>query len=227
MARELPRSLAVSLAVHAGAVTLLVFTVHFVKPRPLAQTETITAHFLVEDTPAPATPAPLPPVPEPPAPPPPTLEAPRIAPPEPTPVAAPEPLPAPAQPITTTNAHAPTTVATHPRRAGPAAPPKSVTTGGASAGAASAARPRYASNPPPNYPPEARRLKQQGEVLLRVRVAADGSASEVTLKHSSGFPALDEAAIAAVRRWKFEPARVAGVAIAAEVEVPVRFQIKG
>lgn len=88
------------------------------------------------------------------------------------------------------------------------------------------AHPRYAVNPAPSYPPEARRLKQQGVTLLHVKVGADGSAQEVTLKHSSGFASLDEAALAAVRRWKFEPARLGGNPVPADVEVPVNFQLK-
>jgi protein TonB len=45
------------------------------------------------------------------------------------------------------------------------------------------------------------------------------------LKQSSGFPLLDEAAIAAVRRWTFEPARIDGRAVASQVVVPVRFSM--
>jgi protein TonB len=63
-------------------------------------------------------------------------------------------------------------------------------------------------------------------VLLHVKVTAEGAATDVRLLHTSGFPALDAAALAAVRRWKFEPARANGFAVAADAEVPVRFQIK-
>jgi protein TonB len=68
-------------------------------------------------------------------------------------------------------------------------------------------------------------MHQQGLVLLSVEVGADGRPQDVSLKHSSGFSALDQAAIQAVRRWSFEPARVAGMTIASRVDVPVRFSL--
>lgn len=62
--------------------------------------------------------------------------------------------------------------------------------------------------------------------MLRVKVGADGRVQDVSIRRSSGFPSLDQAALAAVRRWRFDPARAAGVVVASEVEVPVRFQLK-
>lgn len=87
------------------------------------------------------------------------------------------------------------------------------------------AQPRYRSNPRPEYPAEARRLRQQGRVLLDVAVSAGGRPTSVSVKQSSGVASLDAAALAAVRRWTFEPARTAGIAVAARVEVPVRFDL--
>ena len=72
---------------------------------------------------------------------------------------------------------------------------------------------------------EARRQRQQGTVLFDVQVGADGRAASVKLKHSSGFPLLDQAALEAVRRWTFEPARTGGIPISSHVEVPVRFAL--
>jgi periplasmic protein TonB len=87
------------------------------------------------------------------------------------------------------------------------------------------ARPAYARNPAPEYPASARRRRQQGLVLLEVAVTAEGRAARVALLHSSGVPALDEAALGAVRGWQFEPARSDGLAVACGIEVPVRFQL--
>lgn len=87
------------------------------------------------------------------------------------------------------------------------------------------ARPRYRSNPTPEYPPEARRLHQQGVVLVSVEVSVEGRATAVALRRSSGVASLDQAALAAVRRWTFEPARVGGLALASRGEVPVRFTL--
>ena len=65
----------------------------------------------------------------------------------------------------------------------------------------------YLDNPAPIYPPAARRLREQGRVLLLVEVAPDGLPRQVNLASSSGSPRLDEAALDAVRRWRFVPAK--------------------
>jgi protein TonB len=62
--------------------------------------------------------------------------------------------------------------------------------------------------------------------VLRVHVAADGSATEVLLHTSSGHPRLDDSALATVRRWKFVPARLGQEAVAAWVLVPIAFTLK-
>ena len=84
---------------------------------------------------------------------------------------------------------------------------------------------RYLSNPRPDYPEEARQKHQEGVVMVSVEVGTDGSGSDVTLARSSGFPLLDAAALQAVRRWRFEPAQVAGLPVSSRVEVPVRFSL--
>ena len=87
------------------------------------------------------------------------------------------------------------------------------------------ATPIYRVNPEPPYPATARRRRQEGLVLLAVRVTAQGRASRIELKQSSGFAALDEAAWQAVRGWEFEPARLGALAVESEIEVPVRFKL--
>ncbi len=91
--------------------------------------------------------------------------------------------------------------------------------------AAFSAQPKYKSNPEPAYPALARRRRQQGNVLLSVRVDADGRPEAVTVQTSSGYAALDEAAVAAVKQWEFEPGRLAGQPISSQVEVPVQFRL--
>ncbi|MCX9157371.1 TonB family protein [Niveibacterium sp. 24ML] len=81
----------------------------------------------------------------------------------------------------------------------------------------------YLQNPRPEYPALSRRLGEQGRVVLRVRVEANGSAGLVELHRSSGFSRLDEAALQAVRRWKFVPARRGNEAVAESVLVPIPF----
>ncbi len=86
--------------------------------------------------------------------------------------------------------------------------------------------PLYDLNPPPVYPRVPRRRHYQGTVLLDVRVTAGGRAAEVKLAHSSGYPVLDQSALAAVQLWRFEPARQGSIPIETWVQVPVRFQLK-
>ena len=86
-------------------------------------------------------------------------------------------------------------------------------------------RPSYLFNPPPPYPPESKASREQGLVLLSVSVNEQGQVSSLTIKQSSGYPRLDAAARTAVQRWKFKPARVAGLAMATVIDVPVRFRL--
>ena len=83
----------------------------------------------------------------------------------------------------------------------------------------------YLNNPAPAYPPVSRRLKEEGRVLLRVLVSAAGSAEDVEVRTSSGSDRLDRAAIDAVRRWRFAPARRGNETIAAWALVPILFQL--
>jgi protein TonB len=63
-------------------------------------------------------------------------------------------------------------------------------------------------------------------VLLFVSLDRDGAVQELSVKHSSGFDRLDQAALRTVRRWKFKPTRIAGIAVADHVEVPIRFVLQ-
>lgn len=67
---------------------------------------------------------------------------------------------------------------------------------------------RYAStNPRPQYPSMARRLGQEGTVVLEVIVSTEGLAKSVRVQESSGHELLDQAALQAISRWKFVPAK--------------------
>lgn len=85
----------------------------------------------------------------------------------------------------------------------------------------------YLSNPPPDYPSTSKRLREQGRVLVRVHVSRDGHPLSVALEKGSGFERLDRAALDAVRRWKFVPARQGDDAIEAAVLVPLDFALTG
>lgn len=78
-------------------------------------------------------------------------------------------------------------------------------------------------NPLPVYPRLARVHDQEGRVVLGVRVLPSGAVDTVRVERSSGFALLDEAALAAVRRWRFAPALRSGSPVPASLRVPVRF----
>lgn len=89
------------------------------------------------------------------------------------------------------------------------------------------ARPLYERNPPPLYPRLARRMGKQGVVLLEVFVSASGMVEEVKVATGSGHEILDEAALDAVRGWRFAPGQRNGRPAAMRVRVPVRFELRG
>ena len=81
------------------------------------------------------------------------------------------------------------------------------------------------SNRPPIYPALAQRRGEAGVVILRVAVTVDGQPASVAISRSSGYPALDDAAAAAVRQWRFVPASSNGAPVAASADVPIEFRI--
>jgi periplasmic protein TonB len=84
----------------------------------------------------------------------------------------------------------------------------------------------YLHNPRPVYPLAAQRMGWQGKVILRVEVLASGTAGEVTIYQSSGRESLDNAALAAVKNWRFTPARVDGEFITKTFLVPIPFKLE-
>ncbi|MES2502914.1 MAG: energy transducer TonB [Pseudomonadota bacterium] len=83
----------------------------------------------------------------------------------------------------------------------------------------------YLNNPAPDYPATSRRLGEEGRVLMKVLVSADGKAEDVQIEKSSGSERLDDAAIIAVKRWRFIPAKKNNQAMSAYVIVPVKFSL--
>ncbi|MCC4597972.1 TonB family protein [Xanthomonas campestris pv. phormiicola] len=99
----------------------------------------------------------------------------------------------------------------------------------AGAAAASAKRGTTPAKPlamaPPTYPRESLREGASGKVMLLVNVDEAGSVSDVRLLgHGSGDAALDQAAIAASRQWRFVPAREHGRAVPSRLKIPVTFE---
>ena len=172
-----------------------------------------------------------------PAAPPEAVKAPDSPPPTPKPVerrpAKPRPAvakPAPPKPVEPRPAEqspAPAGAAASPA---PAAPATAAAQTATSAGEPALTAPRfdaaYLNNPPPAYPPLSRRLGEQGRVLMRVFVDPNGAPAQVEVRESSGHPRLDDAAAAAVRRWRFVPARRGDEPVGAWVLVPISFNLR-
>ena len=77
----------------------------------------------------------------------------------------------------------------------------------------------------PAYPAAAREQGFEGLVVLNVEVLSSGRVGEVHVAVSSGARVLDQAALDAVKRWTFAPARQGGRAVDSLVEVPVKFTL--
>ena len=85
--------------------------------------------------------------------------------------------------------------------------------------------PGYLDNPAPAYPERARSRGQEGTVLVRASVDNTGAPTKVELQKTSGYQLLDDAAIRAVRQWRFKPAHVGPIAIESRVHIPVTFRL--
>jgi protein TonB len=84
----------------------------------------------------------------------------------------------------------------------------------------------YLRNPAPPYPPLAKRMGEQGKVVLRVSVNTQGTADSVEVKASSGSQRLDDSAVNTVRTWKFIPARRGDLPVQSWVLVPIIFKLE-
>lgn len=107
--------------------------------------------------------------------------------------------------------------------------PNSKNPQGQEAGGAIAAgnnSPKIINNPKPNYPALARQRGQEGLVLLIVQVDEKGQPGPIEIKTSSGYPMLDQAALKGIKKWKFQPASLAGLPMAGSVLVPVEFRLQ-
>jgi protein TonB len=81
-------------------------------------------------------------------------------------------------------------------------------------------------NVAPEYPLAARQAGEEGLVVIHAQVLADGSVADAQVGESSGYERLDDAALAAVRHWRFQPALHDGQAVAQSVDVPIRFRLR-
>ena len=88
------------------------------------------------------------------------------------------------------------------------------------------APPKPKRNIKPDYPKGARQRGEQGDVVLEIRVNAEGMVDEVKVATSSGFSELDEAAVRAARAAKFSPARSGHDPVASTARLKLQFKLK-
>jgi protein TonB len=107
-----------------------------------------------------------------------------------------------------------------------AAPNTGRSVGEAASQQAASSRPaRVLQAPRPDYPTISRELGEQGVVMLRLAIDADGTLLRTELQKSSGFTRLDRAARDGVTRWQFQAAQENGRPVAAQLVLPVRFSL--
>lgn len=109
----------------------------------------------------------------------------------------------------------------------PESKPATSQAGNPHGGALTEAMPDYRNNPLPEYPLIARKRHWQGVVWLLVDVSEQGLVDDVDLEQSCGYQVLDRAASKAVQSWEFAPAQRAGLPVASQVRIPVRFSLEG
>lgn len=81
------------------------------------------------------------------------------------------------------------------------------------------------SGKPPKYPIESLRKKEQGVVLLHLTVGSDGRVADISIARSSGFDRLDNAALRAVRDWRWRPMMRGGQPIPVSGDMPIPFTL--
>ena len=76
---------------------------------------------------------------------------------------------------------------------------------------------------PPQYPPEAGRDRIEGTVVLLAIIGTDGTVKEVQVE--SGPSVLVQAAIEAVKQWRYKPYRLNGVPVEIDSRITINFQM--
>jgi protein TonB len=84
----------------------------------------------------------------------------------------------------------------------------------------------YLQNPKPAYPPISKRLGEQGKVVVRVLIGADGRAQRAEIGQSSSFERLDQAALVTALKWRYVPGKRGGVPETMWFNVPINFVLE-
>lgn len=86
--------------------------------------------------------------------------------------------------------------------------------------------PRFLERVEPAYPSRARRAGVEGSVTVHLRLSERGEVLAAGVARGSGSPLLDQAALAAARASRYEPALVGGQAVPSETEATYRFELR-
>ena len=88
--------------------------------------------------------------------------------------------------------------------------------------------PRILSKIEPDYPGSARQAGLEGTVILKVQISENGRPGDIDIYRSSGHAALDNAAVTAVRKWRFTPAKDlnSGRVVPCITTLPVAFRLQ-
>jgi len=78
---------------------------------------------------------------------------------------------------------------------------------------------------PPQYPPEAGRARLEGAVVLMAVIGQDGSVKDVRIE--SGLPILAQAAIDAVKQWRYKPYLIDGQPVEVDSRITINFTLSG
>ena len=198
---------------------------------PLPQPEPVMVQLIApEPMPVVAPPPPPAPKPPPPAPVPAPQPKPKPAPkPVPTPQAIKDPTPAPNAVRGTTEPQppappieAPVPPAPPTPPAPPPAPPAPPATPVVQLPSSNAA---YLNNKMPPYPATSKRMGEVGTSIVSAYIDEEGRVQEIQLKKSSGYERLDQAALGAIRQWRFKPGTSNGTPRPMWVNVPMKWEL--
>lgn len=135
-------------------------------------------------------------------------------------------------PLPVVNTPSPTAVTAAPSPPEPAAPAAATAEPSPAPAPAAPAVPRtitsgveYIQAPKPEYPAVAKRMGEEGQVILRVLVNEKGRSERVEIQKTSGSPRLDEAGRQSVQRALFKPYIENGKPMAVYAIVPIKFQL--
>ncbi|MDO4232421.1 MAG: energy transducer TonB, partial [Lautropia sp.] len=84
----------------------------------------------------------------------------------------------------------------------------------------------YLRKPNPVYPAFSKRAGETGKVMLRVLLDEKGTPVKIEIEESSGFPRLDQAAIAAARSSRYSPYVRDGKPQQVIARVPIVFDLE-